>query len=145
MDCFIEFAYNDESVFRRIYTLIEYIKIKKELGKLDCEDSTILNFYKEEEIQYYWWPTEQENREFWDKYYSLDNEQRYLLLMNKSWDLESVIDAIRTGEYIIIGVKVTAKGVGRLYYEPESYPYGGVQPLVELIKPFDIEIIRVES
>ncbi|WP_368244722.1 hypothetical protein [Clostridium tertium] len=145
MECFIEFAYNDELVFKRIYELIEYIKKQKELENLDSDDSTILNFYTEEELEYYWWPSEEENKDFWVKYYSLSNEERYLLLKEKPWDLESVIYAINTGEYTINGVVVDKKYNARLYFDPWSFPYGGTEPLIELIKPFNIKIIRVEN
>lgn len=36
-------------------------------------------------------------------------------------------------------------GVGRLYFEPWSYPYGGTEPLEELIKPFGVHVVRVEK
>jgi hypothetical protein len=145
MECFIEFAYNDELVFKRIYELIEYIKKQKELENLDSDDSTILNFYTEEELEYYWWPSVEENKDFWAKYYSLSNEERYLLLKEKPWDLESVIYAINTGKYTINGVVVDKKYNARLYFDPWSFPYGGTEPLIELIKPFNIKIIRVEN
>lgn len=145
MECFIEFSYKDESVFKRIYKLIEYIKIQKELGNLDCDDSTILNFYNEEELQYYWWPTEEESKEFWDKYYLLNEEEREILLNEQNWDLESVIDAIKNGEYIIKEIIDNKEGIGRLCFEPWSFPYGGVESLIELIKAFNIEIMLVEG
>lgn len=145
MDYFIEFSYNDESVFRRIFNLIDYIKMKKDSEQLDCNDTKIIDFYNENEIEYFWWPTEEEAKEFWDKYYSLEEEERYLFLKsNNVWDLESVIDSISAGEYEIIGCKRVREGVGIFYFKPWAYPYGGADPLVQLIKPFDIKILRVE-
>ncbi len=145
MNFFIEFSYNDEFVFQRISSLINYIKDKKDLEELDCDDISILDFYSEDEINYYWWPTEEENKEFWEKYYSMTEEKRNLYLVNSPWDFESVIDAIITGEYEIIGCEVVESGIGRLYFEPWAYPYGGAEPLVQLIMPFNIKIIRVEK
>lgn len=66
-------------------------------------------------------------------------------LLNPPWDFESVIDEIITGEYEIIGCEVVESGIGRLYFEPWAYPYGGTEPLVQLIMPFNIKIIRVEK
>lgn len=54
MNFFIEFKYEDELVFERISSLISYIKIKKNLGKLDCDDTTTLDFYNKDEIEYFW-------------------------------------------------------------------------------------------
>ncbi|NEU05498.1 hypothetical protein [Clostridium senegalense] len=78
-------------------------------------------------------------------YYSTSEESRYLHLIDKPWDFESVIDAITTGEYEIIGCEIVENGIGRLCFKPWSYPYGGMEPLEQLIKPFNIKIIRVNK
>lgn len=143
MSFFIEFIYEDNLIFERISKLINYVKKKKDLNKLDCDDSTILDFYNKDELNYFWWPTEQEIKDFWELYYSTPEESRYLHLIDKPWDFESVIDAITTGEYEIIGCEIGENGIGRLCFEPWSYPYGGIEPLEQLIKPFNIKIIRV--
>ena len=75
----------------------------------------------------------------------MTDEKRNLYLVNSPWDFESVIDAIISGEYEIIGCEVVESGIGRLYFEPWAYPYGGTEPLVQLIMPFNIKIIRVEK
>ena len=64
MNLFIEFSYNDEFVFQRISNLINYIKGKKTLEQLECDDTSIIDFYNKDEVNYFWWPTEQENKEF---------------------------------------------------------------------------------
>ncbi|NEU05499.1 hypothetical protein [Clostridium senegalense] len=45
MSFFIEFTYEDNLIFERISKLINYVKKKKDLNKLDCDDPTILDFY----------------------------------------------------------------------------------------------------
>lgn len=142
---YIEFSYVDNKVFERIANLINYIKDKKNSDQLDCEDINIQEFYSKDELNYYWWPTEAEKNAFWKKYYSLKGEEKKAYLASVPWDFESVIDSISSGEYDIKGCEIVSKGIGRVYFEPWSFPYGGTKSLVQLIKPFDIEILNVEK
>lgn len=52
------------------------------------------------------------------------------------WDFDSLIEALFEGEYVLINLiqEETTKGV--LYYDPWAAPFGGTEPLVELIESF---------
>ena len=145
-DFYIEFSYKDNNTFRRINNLINYVRREKKAERLNGDDINVMDFYTNEELEYFWWPTDAENKEFWEKYYSIPKEQWECDIGLKiNWDLESVLDAISNGEYEILGCRIIKANVARIYFDPWAYPYGGNSALVELIKPFTIKIIKIEG
>jgi len=53
-----------------------------------------------------------------------------------NWDFESMIDAIFSGEYVLIGLEKESEEKGVLYYDPWAGPFGGSECLVALIESF---------
>lgn len=146
MDCRIEFTICDDSAYSRMTSLFEYIK---EIKALDiqvsnlCNDSKLVDFFTEAELDYFWWPTKQEAAEFWKLYAGLSREEKDKLIEAKSWDFETVFDEIGQGEYRIVGCERIDKNIGILHFDPVSFPYGGAQPIVEVIKAFGMKIVSL--
>lgn len=144
----IEFTASAE-VLQRISELFEYIKQKKQeeiqIDGLE-NDLILMDFFQEQELSFFWWPTKEESAAFWGRYYQLPEEERdaYLLKMG-GWDYETVFDEIGQGEYRIISCTQTEQGKGCLFYEPFAFPYGGVEPLLQALRAFGAEITRVSD
>ena len=96
-NCYIKFSFINGNIYQRIEKLFNYIKeIKNEyiqIGNLD-DDIKLLEFFSEEELNYFWWPTEQENNEFWDTYEKLPAKKKAEHLNSVPWDYAPVFDEL---------------------------------------------------
>lgn len=102
-------------------------------------------FYLSEELNYFWWPSENESKEFWNKYKSLPQNKREELLKSVPWDFETVFNEIGQGEYFVKECNLINDNTGRLYFDPIGWPYGGNQVLQEVIKSFGAIVIKVHE
>lgn len=57
------------------------------------------------------------------------------------WDLESMLYAIFTGEYILVALVQEKVNKARLYYSPQAIPFGGTECLIELLKSFGNQVV----
>lgn len=147
-NCYIKFSFINGNIYQRIEKLFNYIKaIKNEyiqIGNLD-DDIKLLEFFSEEELNYFWWPTEQENNEFWDTYEKLPAKKKAEHLNSVPWDYATVFDEIGQGEYEITNCRKINETTGILYFYPTAFPYGGTKPLQEAIKAFGAKIIDLDG
>jgi len=86
-----------------------------QISDLDC-DEKLFDFYLEEELNYFWWPTNEERISFWKKYQDLSVEERKKLLDSIPWDFETVFSEIGSGEYTINGCELMRNNRARLYF-----------------------------
>ncbi|WP_216651699.1 hypothetical protein [Paenibacillus sp. NEAU-GSW1] len=145
---YIEFSFSSLKTFHNLSELFAYIKLKKQkdIQITDLEQDLLLfDFFGEQELNYFWWPTEQERKRFWDEYVKLPLEERDAHLAQVPWDYETVFSEIGQGEYEIVSCNLISNNRGRLSYCPHAFPYGGVEPLIEAIKCFGAEIIKVSD
>ncbi|WP_338752709.1 hypothetical protein [Bacillus sp. FJAT-52991] len=146
--CYIDFSFSHLNIFLRIQKLFHYIKERKkdviQTENFD-DDIQLLDFFTEEELNYFWWPTEQENEEFWDIYIKLPKEKRLEHLTSVPWDYATVFGEIGVGDYEITDCKMISNDKGRVYYYPIGFPYGGNEPLQEAIKVFGAKITAVRG
>ena len=63
-DFYIEFSYKDNNTFRRINNLINYVRREKKAERLNGDDINVMDFYTNEELEHFQWPTDAENKEF---------------------------------------------------------------------------------
>lgn len=146
--CFIEFYDDDTKIFNRIKNLFSYIaSIKNDCIQIEDLEYYILEkideFYHKEELDYFWWPTEEENKIFWDKYKLLDEENRQEFVRSVPWDFETVFSEIGLGDYTIEGCEMISEQTAKLYFNPIGYPYGGNEVLQEALKAFGVTIVSV--
>ena len=83
------------------------------------EDSNILNFYTDKELN--------------------------IFSSGDRWNYEDVFDCIGNGEYYFEDIKETENNIGFLYFNPTSYPYGGVEPIIEFVLFFSMKIISIDN
>lgn len=143
---YIEFNTINEDVFKRLKSLFIYISKAKDrdiqIDNLE-RDEKIFDFYLNNELEYFWWPTSDENKAFWNKYKVLNDEEKKELLDSVAWDFETVFSEIGYGEYQIRSCTLIGENIARLYFEPIAFPYGGSKPLQEALKAFSVKIIKV--
>lgn len=60
----------------------------------------------------------------------------------QNWNFSSMIETILNCEYELENIEIEKnKNIGKLIFEPFSYPFGGSESLIELIESFGNEII----
>ncbi len=146
---YINFAFDDISVYNQIMELFNYIREAKcdiiQICNFD-NDLNIIDFYTEKQLSNFWWPTAKESKQFWDMYINLPKEERNEYLEKQSeilgWDFSTVFREIGYGEYEIIECKIINNSVGRLTFYPYAFPYGGITPLTQAIKAFGVRILN---
>ena len=55
-----------------------------------------------------------------------------------AWQLEDILDCMLTGEYDLLSV--TFSDIGRLEYDPHSFPFGGTDSMRALIESFGFSV-----
>lgn len=147
---FIEFELSSTCKLQQLMELFQYIKVKKEatathqVANLD-NDLHLFDFFETEDLDYFWWPTEQESRAFWQSYKNLPIEEQTAYLLKMPWDYATVFEEIGQGEYEITSCAKINETTTRLYYVPDAYPYGGTEPLVQAIKAFGMQITQISD
>jgi hypothetical protein len=59
----------------------------------------------------------------------------------EAWDLPSLIEAFKNGEYRLIGCTLTDR-LGRVVYDPFAGPFGGTECMHALIEAFGFRVTR---
>ncbi len=146
--CFIEFISEDIDKVNRINKLFSYIALLKN-ENVQIEDleyyiyDRINDFYLENELNYFWWPTEEESKIFWEQYNVLPEDKRIVHLKSVPWDFETVFNEIGVGEYTIGKCTIAVNNTYKLYFDPIAWPYGGNEVIQEALKAFGVTIIKI--
>lgn len=142
---FFEFKVDNLEKFYSFQKLFYALKEAKNNGTLESDDIKWLDYFDENMLLKFWWPSEKELKEYWKLYYSIPESQRYTdKRLDKGWDFESMIDAIRSGEYELTYCEIVKEGIGRLEFNTWSWPYGSSDALRALINSFDFVILKEE-
>ncbi|KNY26932.1 hypothetical protein [Pseudobacteroides cellulosolvens] len=144
-NCFIEFIINNSERFDMLQNMFKLLKEEKEIDLIDFRDSKWFDFFDEESLMSFWWPTEQDIKE----YNKLWNESSFINRffdprLNKKWDFESMLYAFKNGEYELVSCERVDKHVGRIEYYPFSWPYGGSEVFKALIESYGFMITKEE-
>ncbi|HEC1751370.1 TPA: hypothetical protein R1712_000879 [Campylobacter lari] len=119
--CFIKFIINNKKSFKRLCDLFNYIKILKD-ENLQIEDlytdKSIYNFYSKKELEYF--------------------------SSKDCWEFDDIFDCIGNGEYYFHSIEKIEENIAKLYFYPISFPYGGVEPIIEFIKSFQMKILTID-
>lgn len=149
MSDYIEFNVLSEAAASRITALFYYIKEKKNMNDdVQIEDleydifEKSETFFTKEELNRFWWPTEEESKLFWDTYKKLPQPQKTQHLESVPWDFETAFSEIGIGDYIIKDCYQISDFTYRLSFEPIGYPFGGTQPLKAVLSVYQVEIIK---
>ncbi|MCV3431342.1 hypothetical protein L8W59_05220 [Campylobacter lari] len=101
--------------------MFNYIKILKD-ENLQIEDlytdENIYNFYSKKELEYF--------------------------SSKDCWEFDDIFDCIGNGEYYFHSIEKIEENIAKLYFYPVSFPYGGVEPIIEFIKSFQMKILTID-
>lgn len=61
------------------------------------------------------------------------------------WNFYSVFESVENGEYLLLDVVDTGRGVAELRIDPLAYPYGGLGPFIALVEAFGFQVLGVNE
>ena len=53
-----------------------------------------------------------------------------------------MIDCLKDGDYEFVSFEKSGDGTGKLYYEPNSWPFGGTDSMKAYLESFGLRIIE---
>ena len=143
--CYIEFRIANEDSLLRLSRTVDGLAVDK---SSDCrrDDAKWMELFTENELNFFWWPSQSEAQEWADYWSSIPVPQRLSPEMpSPGWDFASMIDAIFSAEYVLIGVRSLTAGEAILEFDPQAWPYGGAGALRALIRSFGHRILGFED
>ena len=143
-----KFRLLDTGVSDRLWKLLEFIeKRKKEEMQISDFEYEILDkkedFFSDEEWARFWWPSNEELRNFWAIYQGLSQQDREEHLQTVPWDFESLFSEIGQGEYQITEISKNNAGEVCFYLVPLSFPFGGLEPVKGLLSVYGSVILDI--
>ncbi|MEO6588466.1 MAG: hypothetical protein ABIP06_03970, partial [Pyrinomonadaceae bacterium] len=57
----------------------------------------------------------------------------------------SMLGSFRDGDYEVLSCEITSDGIGRLYYNPPAFPYGGTGCMRALIESLGFKIVEISD
>ncbi|OAB41317.1 hypothetical protein [Paenibacillus glacialis] len=142
---YIEFEFCSHESLSRLIETAAKMQYDKEKNTEDIDNKWI-KYFTEQELDRFNWPTEEEyevTRKLLGNVYIKvvpSNED-----MKDEWDIYSMFEAIKNGEYDIIGVKHYGEMTYRLEIDPHSYPYGGINSLKKLVTCYGHKLIAADN
>lgn len=143
---YIEFIIRDKEAYERLSTVVEKLKQEKAQGTLDPGDESWKTLFGAEALKNFWWPTEEEFDAYQRLYFSTPPDERAAHPgLQPPWDFESLIEAIKNGNYQLTGCTKKETSIARLEFAPFSHPYGGSESLQALVESFGHKIVAVKD
>jgi hypothetical protein len=143
---YIEFKIHDDDGYERLKAVVEKLQMEKEQGTLNPSAERWKILFGEEALKNFWWPTKAEFEAYQQLYFSIPAAERAVHpSLQTPWDFESMIDAIKNGDYQLTGCTRQGDSTARLGFRPFGHPYGGSESLQELVKCFGHEILEVHD
>jgi hypothetical protein len=119
------FQLDDEQRFKRLKVLVDALAEAKAADEFR-DDDYWESFLDDDARSAFWWPTEAEIADWSERWFSTPVEER---LQRKDlwgpWTFDSLVEAVRNGDYRLVGCSRTSDGQGAISFEPMGYPYGG--------------------
>lgn len=142
--CFVEFEVASAPALARLTEIVDGVSADK-TANTRRSDEEWLSWFLPAERAAFWWPSERE-REAWNQFYraTRSGHDHDPATPMPPWDFASMIEAIYSGEYRLVGVRPTG-ATALLEFEPEAYPYGGTDALKELVRCFGHRIVGVDD
>ena len=166
--CFIEFRVTEQKRFHMLVQAFELLKQGKlkldEIFSEDNEEQTskqdeeqandyhehvlqqlvgvLLDLFDQQALAHFWWPSEQELQEYWQRWWATSVPQRFTdPTLKKPWGFESMIDSFLNGEYDLLSCRSLTPDTAVLEFLPFAFPYGGTGCMKALIEAFDFQVI----
>jgi hypothetical protein len=100
------------------------------------------DLFDEHVLAHFWWPSEQERQEYWQRWWATPVPQRWTdPTLKHPWDFESMIDSFLNGEYELLSCRLLTSDTAVLEFLPFGFPYGGTECMKALVEAFDFQVI----
>ena len=144
-NCYIQFSISTNDGFERLRNVVSQLAAEK-AAPHNREEAEWLALFSKQELACFWWPTPEE-RTAWSEFWSATPvQQRFDPDMPvPPWDFGSMIDAVLSAEYELLGINSLSGDEARLEFKPQSYPYGGTDALRMLVRCFGHRIVGFDD
>lgn len=140
-DFFVEFEITNNDRYRQLVTVVDALRSSK-VSDDWRDDEYWLSFFDDAARSHFWWPTPAERDDWSRRWFSTPVPQRFSdPSLVTPWDFASMIDAIRNGDYELIGCTQIGSNMARLEFEPFGHPYGGSGCMKALIESFGFRVV----
>lgn len=142
---YVEFLFVDKGKFDRLTKVVDAFREQKR-GDGNSDEAFWKPYFEASELAAFWWPTDTELKQWNVFWFSTPLPHRHSAEMpTPPWDFGSMVDAILTGEYNIVGVRRMGSDRARLEFDPHAYPFGGTGAFRALVGAFGHEIIGFDD
>lgn len=136
---YIDFAVDNAARFAALRTVFYELKRDKDTDAFR-DDSDWLAYFDAEALSHFWWPSDQERHDYWQRYEATPINERGALSVEHGWDFFSMIGAFQNGEYAMVSCELTTPTTARLEYDPFAGPFGGTDSFHALIEAFGFTV-----
>ena len=142
---YVEFEVAGEPQFHKLADVFAALKVAKEND--DWKDDTYwLAFFDDTARAHFWWPTEEELKDWERRWFSTPVETRFTdPSLRMGWDFGSMIEAFRNGEYDFVACRRTSGSRARIEFDPHADPYGGTGSMRALVEAFGHRVVHVSD
>jgi hypothetical protein len=139
---FVEFEVANEESYVRLEGVVHALTEAKRSNDFH-DDAYWLEFFDTEARSHFWWPSD-EQRQDWSRRWGATPVERRLSdpSLVTPWEFGSMIDALRDGEYELVGCRRIDHRTRRLELCPWSWPYGGTECIRALVEAFGHRVTR---
>lgn len=140
---YVKFTINDHVKFRKLVAIFEQLKADKDQGEIGNEDQ-YLPFFDNQERSYFWWPSDEEIKDWKEQWDSAPSATRTSdPKLKRPLLFDAMISAFADGEYELINCRSDDGTIGLLEFKSMAYPYGGTGCMQALIECFGFSVVEV--
>ena len=133
----VEFEIGSIDGYRKLEAVTSALVVSKRTDEWK-DDSFWLSYFDDAARAHFWWPTPDELEDWQQRWFSTPVATRFTDPSLKTpWTFGSMIDALKNGDYELLGSRKISDNVGRFEFDPHGHPYGGTGCMRALIEAFE--------
>jgi hypothetical protein len=142
--CYVEFSIQDDDRLQAVTAVVDELQRDKEAGALEPGPKWRALF-GERALAHFWWPTAAELDAWLRRWEATPVEERSTdPALKTPWGFDSLIDAFANGDYRLLGIRRSGDRA-RLEFDPNGFPYGGVDCMQALVEAFDFRVTEIDD
>lgn len=142
---YIEFEIADDEQFRKLSEVFAALLTAKNSDDWK-DDAFWLSFFNDDSKAHFWWPTEEEIKDWEQRWFSTPPEMRLSdPSLRHNWHFGSMIDAFRHSDNALLECRRTSDGRARIEFDPYGHPYGGTECMRVLVESFGHRVVEVRD
>lgn len=132
--CYVKIELVDEERFIALTHIIQELIIE-DSSELKRSDSEWENLFDESALKSFWWPSEDERKEWEITWFGTPYQERHKIPPTR-WHFGSLIETLLNNEWMLIGTRKLTNNEAVIEFSPHAYPFGGTDCLVALAEAF---------